>query len=169
MPTLIRRRLAGPAVLMEHTTRFVHHDYIMTNQAIARRDGIFTFLSALRTLRLRRLGGGVVVPNIPSSTSAVSSNSTNTRVGRPTPDRTSQRTITHILTQHHPRSLSLTRVIITSPTPKNTRQSRPNTYPTLNPHQRRNTMKDSKILPSIQQSKVQETKMVSNCQSYDII
>ena len=153
---------------MEHTTRSVHHDYIMTNQAIAQRDGIFTLLSALRILRLRRLGGGVVVPNVPSSTSVVSTNSTNTRVGRPTPDRTSQRTITHILTQHHPRSLSLTRVIITSSTPKNTRQSRPNTYPTLNPHQRRNTMKDPKILPSPQWSKALEAKMVSNYQSYGI-
>jgi hypothetical protein len=153
---------------MEHTTRSVHHDYIMTNQAIAQRDGIFTFFSALRTLRLRRLGGGVVVSNIPSSTSAVSTNSSNTRVGRPTPDRTSQRTITHIIPQHHPRSLSLTRVIITSPTSNNTRQSRPNTYPTLNPHQRRNTMKDSKILPSLQQFKDLETKMVSIYQSYGI-
>ena len=153
---------------MEHATRSVHHDYIMTNQAIAQRDGIFTLLSALRILRLRRLGGDVVVSNIPSSTSAVSTNSTNTRVGRPTPDRTSQRTITQILTQHHPRSLSLIRVIITSSTPKYTRQSRPNTYLTLNPHQRRNTMKDPKILPSPQWSKALEAKMVSNYQSYGI-
>ena len=52
--------------------------------------------------------------------------------------------------------------------PKNTRQSRPNTHPTLNPHQRRNTMKDPKILPSPQWSKALEAKMVSNYQSYDI-
>ena len=52
--------------------------------------------------------------------------------------------------------------------PKNTRQSRPNTCPTLNPHQRRNTMKDPKILPGPQWSAALEAKMVSNYQSYGI-